>query len=146
VVVVIALALFVSSNFVGSVDKILTDSILSISLQIAVYYGLAGLCAVVAFRKQVFNSATNLFFLGFYPLLGAVFMFWIFGEAIPNQTLIVNVMGIGLLLVGVIPITWYYLHGSEFLRTRPTLGRTPVDTELPEALIDTILPERQVED
>jgi len=146
VVVVIALALFISSNFVGSVGTILTDSIDAISLQIAVYYGLAGLCAVVAFRKQVLKSATNVFFLGFYPLLGAVFMFWIFGEAIPNQTLIVNIMGIGLLLLGFIPITWYYLQGSEFLHSRPTLGRTPLDTELPKELIDQILPEHQVSD
>src|SRR6202012_4897845 len=39
----ISLVLFVVSNFVGSVDTVLSDAISAIGLQIAIYYGLAGL-------------------------------------------------------------------------------------------------------
>lgn len=142
----ISLLLFLASNFIGSVDKILTDSIDAIGLQIAVYYGLAGLCAVIAFRRQVLNSTFNFVFMGAYPLVGALFMFWIFGEAIPNQSLIVNAMGLGLLLLGLVPLVFYWTRGSEFLRSRPTLGATPVAQELPKELIEEILPEYHEQD
>jgi amino acid transporter len=130
VVAAVSLTLFIVSNFVGSVDKILVDAIDAIGLQIAIYYGLAGLAAVVAFRRNLFESVFNFVFMGVFPLGGAVFMFFIFGEAIPNQSLVVNAMGLGTLAVGVIPLIYYYMKGSPFLHERPTLGRTDVTTEI----------------
>src|SRR3954454_7704463 len=84
VVAVVSLLLFVLSNFVGSVGDILTAAFSAIGLQICVYYGLAALAVVVAYRKELFRSVSNLVFIGVWPLLGAAFMFWIFAESIPG--------------------------------------------------------------
>ena len=53
VVAVVSLALFVLSNFLGSVGTIMTDAISAIGLQIAFYYGLAGIAVVISYRKEV---------------------------------------------------------------------------------------------
>ena len=120
-----ALTLFIVSNFVGSVGTVLSDTISAIGLQIAVYYGLAGVAAVVAFRRHVFESVFNFVFMGVFPLFGGLFMFWIFGESIPNNKLIVNLLGIGLLVVGIIPLVAYW-RKSPYYRQTPTLGRVDV--------------------
>lgn len=51
IVTVIAIGLFAASNFVGSVSKLLSYGVSAIGLQIAVYYGLAGIAVAVAYRK-----------------------------------------------------------------------------------------------
>ena len=74
IVAVVSLALFFGANFIGSVGKIMNDAVLSIGVQIAVYYSLAALSVVVAYRKEVFKSAKNALCIGFLPLLGSGFM------------------------------------------------------------------------
>jgi len=130
VIACISVVLFVVSNFVGSVGTVLTDAISAIGLQIAIYYGLAGLAAVVAFRKHLLDSAFNLIFMGAFPLLGAAFMFWIFGESIPQESFTVNAIGLGAMALGLIPLGIYLYRGSAFLRERPTLGRARVEAGL----------------
>lgn len=130
VVACISIVLFVVSNFVGSVDTVLSDAISAIGLQIAIYYGLAGLAAVVAFRKIVFDSLFNFVFMGAFPLLGSCFMFWIFGESIPQESATVIAIGLGAMALGFIPLIFYFRRGSAYLHERPTLGGTPVQTEL----------------
>ncbi len=73
-VTVFSLALFIGSQFVGSIDSILSDGINAIGLQICIYYSLAGLAVVMLYRKQLFLSLTNFVFMGLWPLVGAVFM------------------------------------------------------------------------
>lgn len=134
VVVAVSLTLFVVSNFVGSVGTVLSDAISAIGLQIAIYYGLAGLAAVVAFRRHLFESAFNLLFMGLFPLLGALFMFWIFGESIPNLGFTVDAIGLGAMALGLIPLVAYWRR-SAFLQEKPTLGRGDVVIE-PAAAIE----------
>lgn len=142
VVALISVTLFALSNFIGSIDTILGDAIDAIGLQIAVYYGLAGLAAVVAFRRYLLDSIFNFVFMGVYPLLGSLFMFWIFAESIPRQSFVINAIGLGALLIGIVPLAVYWTRGSEFLHERPTLGRTRVQAELPLELVEEISPER----
>src|SRR5580693_8912212 len=78
-VAIVSLGLFIGSNYIGSLSTILTDAISAIGLQICVYYGLAGLTVVVAFRKVLFRSVKNLILIGLWPFVGAAFMFWILG-------------------------------------------------------------------
>ncbi|MGH2857994.1 MAG: APC family permease [Solirubrobacteraceae bacterium] len=122
VVVAVSVTLFVVSNFVGSVGTVLSDAISAIGLQIAIYYGLAGIAAVVAFRRHLFDSLFNFVFMGLFPLLGALFMFWIFGESIPNLGFTVDAIGLGAMALGFIPLIAYWAR-SSFLHERPTLGR-----------------------
>ncbi|MGL1475092.1 hypothetical protein ACSTJF_00280, partial [Vibrio parahaemolyticus] len=51
-------------------DNILQDSISSLGLAIAFYYGLTGYACVWYFRRDLFTSARNLIYRGILPLLG----------------------------------------------------------------------------
>ncbi|WP_046732190.1 APC family permease [Streptomyces humi] len=116
VVGAVALAMFIASNALGSVGEILSDAISAIGLQIAVYYGLAGLAVVVAYRKMLFKSAGNFLLGGLWPLFGAVFMFWIFVESLGELSGAAIAIGIGGLAVGLIPMLWYWRQGSDYYR------------------------------
>lgn len=114
VVVVISLALFVGSNELGSVSNIMTDAIDAIAIQICVYYALAGISVVVAYRKVLFRSLSNAFFVGLWPAVGAAFMTFLFVESCMNLTTAQLVIGLGAVAVGVIPLAWYWAAGSDY--------------------------------
>ena len=122
-VAIVSLGLFIGSNYIGSVGTILTDAIDAIGIQICVYYGLAGITVVIAFRKILFASPKNFVLMGLWPLLGAAFMFWILYEAIPNNGAVVDWFGVGGLAVGLIPLVIYWAKGSAYFKQKPTLGR-----------------------
>jgi len=121
-VAIVSLALFIGSNYIGSVSTILTDAIDAIGLQICVYYGLAGLTVVIAFRKVLFASVKNFLLIGLWPFVGAAFMFWILGESIPSDGAVVDWFGLGGLAIGLIPLAVYWVLGSPYFKQRPTLG------------------------
>ena len=127
VVTCVSLILFVGSNFLGSIGDILSDAVSSIGLQIAFYYALAAIAVVVAYRRIVFKSVKNFIFIALWPGLGAIFMVWIFIAAIPASTPIVIAIGIGALVIGVIPIIVFWRKGKAYY------GRRPL--ELPEDLV-----------
>ncbi|MGW3146026.1 APC family permease [Streptomyces sp. NPDC001177] len=112
----VALVMFIASNALGSVGDILSDAISAIGLQIAVYYGLAGLAVVVAYRKMLLTSVGNFVLGGLWPLFGALFMFWIFVESLGELSGAVIAIGLGGLAVGLIPMLWYWKQGSDYYR------------------------------
>jgi len=116
VVGAIALCLFAVSGFVGSVGAILADAINAIGLEIAVYYGLAGITVAVAFRAVLLGSARNFVLLGLWPLAGTAFLFWVFAESIPAHRGIADACGLGALGLGLIPLAVYWARGSPFFR------------------------------
>lgn len=119
VVAAVSLLLFIGSNFLGSINTILSDAISSIGLQIAFYYSLAGIAVVVAYRRLIFRSARNFVFIGVWPLAGAIFMVWIFIESIPSLGLTVDLIGLGALAVGLVPMGIYWAKGSDYFERRP---------------------------
>jgi amino acid transporter len=125
-VAIVSLGLFVGSNYIGSLSTILSDAISAIGLQICVYYGLAGVTVVVAFRKILFRSVKNLLMIGVWPFVGAVFMFYILGEFVATNTgnAVVIWVGLGGLAIGLIPMVIYWAMGSPYFKQRPTLGAT----------------------
>ena len=131
IVTIVSLALFVAANFLGGVDKILVDGESAIDLQICVYYSLAGFAAVVGFRRYALRSVKNLVLMCLFPLLGACFMIYIFVEALATNTVagVAVWLGIGGMLVGIVPITYYALKGSPYLRQKPTLGRLEIGVD-----------------
>ncbi|MGC8473552.1 MAG: APC family permease, partial [Candidatus Dormibacteria bacterium] len=114
VIAVVSVGLFVASNYVGSVSTILTDAINAIGLQITVYYGLAGLSVVVLYRRQLFRSKSNFLFMGLWPLVGAIFMFVMFGESIPNLSPTADAVGLGALALGLIPMAYYWARRNPY--------------------------------
>jgi len=134
VVAVVSLVLFILSQKVGSVQNIMSDCVNAIGLQICVYYGLAGLTVVVAFRKILFDSVKNLVLIGVWPLLGAAFMFWILYEFVQSNSgnSVVIWAGLGGIGVGLIPMVAYWAMGSPYFKQKPTLGQTVPDAEAGE--------------
>ena len=123
-VAVVSLGMFIGSNYIGSLNTILSDAISAIGLQVCVYYGLAGLTVVVAFRKVLFKSVKNLLLIGVWPLVGALFMLWILFEFVKTNTgdAVVIWVGLGGLGLGIVPLVIYWALGSPYFKQRPTLG------------------------
>lgn len=59
-------------------ENALADSVASLGLAVAFYYGITAYACVWYFRRTLFTSARNLFFRGVFPLLGAIAMTWAF--------------------------------------------------------------------
>jgi amino acid transporter len=119
IVAIVSLLMFIGSNALGSVGTILSDAISSIGLQIAVYYALAGFAVVVAYRRHIFSSLNNFVFIGLLPGIGALFMVWIFIESIPSLGRTVDLIGLGTLALGLIPMAFYWAKGAPYFTRRP---------------------------
>jgi amino acid transporter len=123
---VIAVGLFVAANYVGSVSTLLSDAVAAIGLEIAVYYGLAGIAVAVAYRKVLLRSWSNFILIGAWPLLGGIFMLWVFGESISSLGGTIDAVGLGAIGLGLIPLGYYMWKRSPALRRSE--GRTLVAT------------------
>ncbi|MBL1095733.1 APC family permease [Streptomyces sp. 205] len=120
-VVVVALALFIGSNALGSVGTIMSSALEAMGLQICVYYALAGFAVVVAYRKLLLRSFGTFFFVGVWPLAGAVFMSWVFWKSLPTLDTTTLAVGLGALGLGLLPMAYYWMSGTPFYRRGPRL-------------------------
>jgi amino acid transporter len=96
--------LLFSSSFMPSVKKILESSILAIGFQICFYMGLAGFACAWHYRGKLREGALNAVSYVLWPLFAALFMVFIALYSIPTFDAITNVMGIGGILIGFIPL------------------------------------------
>ncbi|MCQ0024818.1 amino acid permease [Streptomyces somaliensis DSM 40738] len=112
----VALALFAASNAFGSVGDVVSGAVGAMSLQLAFSHGLAGIAAVVAYRRVLLSSARELLLGGVWPLAGAAFMWWIFYESLVGLPTAPLVIGLGGLAAGLIPMFWYWRRGSSYYR------------------------------
>jgi amino acid transporter len=131
-VAVLSLLLFVGSQYIGSVSTILTDGYNAIGLQICIYYGLAGISVVILYRRQLFKSVRNFIFMGLWPLLGALFMAYIFIKVIPSLNRTTLLVGLGAMALGLIPMAIYWMKGSAYFKMPSKLDRQAQLLELQE--------------
>ncbi|ANS70061.1 putative amino acid transporter transmembrane protein s [Streptomyces lincolnensis] len=129
VVGTVAMVMLVASNALGTVGDILSDAISAIGLQIAVYYGLAGLAAVVAYRRMLLKSVANFVLGGLWPLFGSLFMFWVLVESLGELSTASVTIGLGGLAVGLIPMFWYWMRGSDYYRPARLDAARTIETE-----------------
>src|ERR1700722_2643372 len=134
VVTVISLLLFVGSQSVGSIGTIMTDAIDAIGLQICIYYSLAGLAVVVLYRRQLLKSTSNFIFMGLWPLVGAVFMGYLFVEAIPQLNGETLWVGLGAMALGLIPMFYYWSQKNPYFKMAPKEDRHAVLLEFEQNL------------
>ncbi len=134
VVTVVSVLLFIGSQYVGSISSILTDGYNAIGLQICIYYGLAGLAVVVLYRRQLFNSVGNFIFMGLWPLLGAIFMGYIFYEVLPNLNSTTLFVGLGAMALGLIPMGYYWFKGNPYFNMPTREDRLAVIEEFEQNL------------
>ncbi len=120
-------------------ENALADSVASLGLAVAFYYGITAFACVWYFRATLFTSARNLFFRGVFPLLGGLAMAWAFG--ISARDMIdpeygytafgpvggVFVLGVGMLVLGIPLMLACFAFGTKRFFRGQTL--TP-DTEV----------------
>ena len=94
-------------------ENALADSVASLGLAVAFYYGITAFACVWYFRSTLFASARNLFFRGLFPLLGGIAMAWAFVQSAKDMIQPdygytafgpiggVFVLGVGMLVLGV---------------------------------------------
>jgi amino acid transporter len=94
-------------------ENALADSVASLGLAVAFYYGITAFACVWYFRKSLFSSARNMFFRGLFPLLGGIAMALAFGQSAydmiqPDYGYTafgpiggVSVLGVGMLVLGI---------------------------------------------
>jgi amino acid transporter len=62
-------------------ENALADSVASLGLAVAFYYGITAFACVWYFRRTLFSSARNLVFRGIFPLIGGIAMAWAFFQS-----------------------------------------------------------------
>ncbi|URM90732.1 APC family permease [Streptomyces sp. MRC013] len=112
----VALALFAASNAFDSVGDVVSGAVGAMGLQLAFSHGLAGLAAVVAYRRVLLSSVRELLLGGVWPLAGAAFMSWVFYESLVELPAAPLAIGLGGLAAGLIPMFWYWRRGSSYYR------------------------------
>lgn len=119
VVSVISLVLFVASTKLGGVSTIMGDAISAIGLQICIYYALAGIAVVVAYRKVAFTSVKSAILVAIWPALGAAFMIFLLVQSCFGANRLTGAelgIGFGAVAVGIIPMAYYWATGSAWFR------------------------------
>jgi amino acid transporter len=125
---IVAIAYYVGMTFIS--ENILADSILSLGLAIAFYYGITGFACVWYFRRDLFHSARDFFFKGLFPLLGGLMLSYAFIQSCIDMwdvdygyTVIFGiggtfVIGVGALALGVVLmlVWWAFPRSKPFFR------------------------------
>lgn len=131
-----AVLTFVSANA-------LADSISSLGLAVAFYYGITAFSCPWYFRRTLFTSARHFFIRGLFPLLGGLFMTWAFVKSASDmidpdysETVIggiggVFVIGVGMLALGVPLMLACFAFGTKRFFRGETLNAS-TETKVPD--------------
>ena len=127
--------------------NVLSWSVLGVGLMIAYYYGQTGIACVIYYRRYLFKSVKNFFFVGLLPLiggvsLGAVFIKSVWDMTNPDYTDEGTVwlhfspvfwIGLGVFLLGIPLMFWWNLNDHAFFRikTDPIDSRPPPEGGAP---------------
>ena len=100
----LGILLLFASSAMPSVKAILNSSILAIGFQICFYMSLAGFACAWHYRAQLRRGWRAALSYVLWPLAGASFMVFIALYSIPTFDPITNLMGLGGLLLGFVPL------------------------------------------
>jgi len=141
-----AIGFYLVLSFVS--QNALLDSIASLGLAVAFYYGVTGYSCVWYFRRTLFTSARNFFLRGLLPLIGALAMTWAFVKSAGDMldadygyTVFggiggVFVIGVGMLALGV------PLMLACMMKLRPFFRGETLDADTPILVPETGEPPR----
>lgn len=135
---IIALIYLAVMNMVST--SVLADSVLSIGLAIAFFYGIASFACIWYFRRNLFDTWRNTFYRFIFPLLGGGFMLWAFVESAIDMAQPeygysqlfglggAFIIGIGSLVLGaLLMLLWAQFPGARDYFQKRSLNR---DTEV----------------
>jgi len=118
----------------------LADSIASLGLAVAFYYGITAFSCVWYFRRALFKSTRNFFMRGLFPTIGGVAMAWAFiksaidmfapdyGSTSLGGIGGVFILGVGMLVVGIPLMLACFAHNSDFFRGKTLTATTEAKT------------------
>ena len=134
---VAALGLYQLLTFIS--ENALADSVASLGLAVAFYYGITAYSCTWYFRRTLFESTRNLFMRGIFPLLGALAMTWAFIQSAVDMIKPdygytafgsiggVFVFGVGMLLLGIPLMLLCFAFGTKrFFRGETLTPQTEV--------------------
>lgn len=120
-------------------ENALADSVASLGLAVAFYYGITAFACVWYFRRTLFSSARNLFFRGVFPLVGGIAMAAAFGISAKDMIAPdygytafgpiggVFVLGVGMLVLGIPLMLACFAFGTKrFFRGETLNANTEV--------------------
>ncbi len=116
----LGVVLLFTSSYMPSVKKILECSILAIGFQICFYMGLTGFACAWHYRNKITEGVYQAISYVIWPLLSALFMVFIAVYSIPTFDVITNIMGIGGILFGFVPL---FLGSWRHHRSSDSVGR-----------------------
>lgn len=103
-IVAFGLVLLFLSSYYPSINLIIKDSVNAIGFQVAFYYGLAGFACAWHFRNRALRGFVPFLTLLLWPAASAAFLVFIACYSIPTFDLVTNLIGIGGIVVGVVPM------------------------------------------
>lgn len=120
-------------------ENALADSVASLGLAVAFYYGITAFACAWYFRRTLFNSVRNLFFRGVFPLIGGLAMAAAFGISAKDMIAPdygytafgpiggVFVLGVGMLVLGIPLMLACFAFGTKrFFRGETLNANTEV--------------------
>jgi amino acid transporter len=120
-------------------ENALADSVASLGLAVAFYYGITAYSCVWYFRRTLRSSTRNLFMRGIFPLLGALAMTWAFVQSAVDMIKPdygataygplggVFVLGVGMLVLGIPLMLACFAFGTKrFFRGETLTAGTEV--------------------
>ena len=101
---IVGLLLLFISSYLPTINVILQDSITAIGFQICFYLGLTGLACAWFYRREftagLWRSTTHVI----WPAASGLFLFFISIYSIPTFDTVTNIVGMGGIAVGIIPL------------------------------------------
>ncbi|WP_308389435.1 APC family permease [Acidithiobacillus sp. AMEEHan] len=91
-----------ASSFMPSISMIINDSVNAIGIQVAYYYGLAGLAAAWLMRGSFRSSWLHGLAFSAFPGLSGIFLFVMAAYAVTTFGLVTNLVGVGGLVIGLL--------------------------------------------
>lgn len=114
---IVGLALLFVSSYLPTINVILQDSITAIGFQICFYLGLTGLACAWYYRGELTAGVWRAITHVIWPATSGVFLFFIALYSIPTFDVVTNVVGLGGIALGAIPL---FLNRKQIWR--PALG------------------------
>lgn len=98
------LTLLLLSSLLPSVNQMMRDAVNAIGFQAAFYYGLASFACAWNTRRAALTSVTTMITLVLWPVASALFLGFVAIYSIPTFDRVTNIIGIGGIVVGLIPL------------------------------------------
>jgi len=113
----LVLLFFIGSNFIKTLNDIINAGVAAIGIQICFYYALAAISVIVLYRRFLFKDVQTFLLIGVWPALSGLFLIAVLFKVIPTLSHLALWVGVGTVVAGVIPMTYYWIKGSDYFKT-----------------------------